>query len=248
MQRLSKTQGLQQRTNPLSAARSRVSGDPIEVSIGGRPRELLFTMDSLAAFEERAVGRRALSVVRALVWSMLRDPSISVDQVGRWIGFDDFGRMGAAVNSVLERCLSSLPDAHSSATVDAPAPEAPLPVQARDWDVIWSFAVYTLRIDSDTFWSLTPRQFEAITARWEDDLERTVGVVCATLCNINRNEEKQPRPFMPSDFVPGRAKKPGPRTVEEKRQAMNAMRAKIEMLNAALGGIDKRKREVPHGV
>jgi hypothetical protein len=57
---------------------------------------------------------------------------------------------------------------------------------------------------------------------------------CSVIANIFRDKEKKKEPFVPADFMP----KFGQET--EKKQTWQEQLAIIEVLNAALGGIDTR--------
>ena len=58
------------------------------------------------------------------------------------------------------------------------------------------------------------------------------GIVAATVANANRDAKKRKRPFGPEDFMPKFEPK-APQSTEEQLQI-------VEMLNAALGGVDLR--------
>jgi hypothetical protein len=76
--------------------------------------------------------------------------------------------------------------------------------------------------------------------RWQAEQERNdwrTGVIASTIANANRNPKKRSKPYEPSDFMPARKKKKAkPLSVAQSVQF-------AAMLNAAFGGIDKRK---PH--
>ena len=65
---------------------------------------------------------------------------------------------------------------------------------------------------------------------YRDDLR--AGTICAVIANVNRS--KKQKAYKPTDFMPEKAKK--------KEQDWQQQKAVVEMLNAAFGGKDLRKK------
>jgi hypothetical protein len=82
--------------------------------------------------------------------------------------------------------------------------------------------------------------------RREDRADFRVARMEALTAEINRNPEKRPKPFSPSDFfTPRCAPEPAPEK-EEVPEWKNQL-AMVEMLNAAFGGKDLRgETQEPH--
>jgi hypothetical protein len=64
-------------------------------------------------------------------------------------------------------------------------------------------------------------------------------IVASTIANVNLNRKKRKKPFSPDDFIPefGKLIESDPEVARQ-----NKMLAMVEMMNAALGGSDLRKR------
>ena len=81
----------------------------------------------------------------------------------------------------------------------------------------------------DEFWSLTPREFDALTRAWgqkQKRLDSRFGLVAAILANVNRR--KGSKRWKVSDFV-GKYTDERPRTDEE-------VWGKVDTAMRALGG------------
>ena len=56
------------------------------------------------------------------------------------------------------------------------------------------------------FWFATLRDVNGRAEVWRSIQKRQdfrAGVVCSTLANIHRDEQRRPKPFTPEDFMPG---------------------------------------------
>lgn len=101
---------------------------------------------------------------------------------------------------------------------------------------MWSIGRFDLQLAEDEFWSLTPVEFHALTGRlsvmkkWGDF--RT-GIIASTIANVNRGKRK--KAYKPADFMPKEESRSGKRTWQDQL-------AWVEMINAALGGKDLRKK------
>lgn len=107
---------------------------------------------------------------------------------------------------------------------------------------MWAMARVDLGLDESSFWRLTPRQFDALIRRknQEYDLLRQreeradyrVALLCSVIVNINRPKNK--KRAKPEDFLG--------RTKEKKRTTWQEQLAFVERLNIALGGRDLRPK------
>ena len=59
------------------------------------------------------------------------------------------------------------------------------------------------------FWNLTPSEVETILMEAMDEWRAKergaayhAAMICATLCNLQRDEKKKPQPYLPDDFLP----------------------------------------------
>lgn len=60
---------------------------------------------------------------------------------------------------------------------------------------MWSFARQTLGLDSEEFWGLTPREFAALTERYQEQqelLNYRAGIAPAAVYNVNRSKRTDP--------------------------------------------------------
>jgi len=69
----------------------------------------------------------------------------------------------------------------------------------------------------------------------EDRADLRSGIVASTIANVNRNPKKRRKAFTASEFMPDFEKERAPASPE-------TLLAKVEMLNAAFGGRDLRKK------
>lgn len=84
---------------------------------------------------------------------------------------------------------------------------------------------------------MTPAQFAALTDRLALERERAdyrAGVIAATLANVHRSSRA--RPYRPEDFFHLPSRQGGGRKGWQQHLAL------VEMLNAAFGGRDLRKK------
>lgn len=87
---------------------------------------------------------------------------------------------------------------------------------------------YDLHLTEEEFWSLTPREFDALRGRFNDSndwLNYRAALVCSVVANVFRG--KNVKPFKPDDFMPKR---------KTKDQTPEQILATVELLNAAFGG------------
>lgn len=68
-----------------------------------------------------------------------------------------------------------------------------------------------------------------------DDLR--AALVAAVIANVNRDPKKRRKPYEVSDFMPKFDRGPEP-----ERKSDGELLARVEMLNAVFGGVDKRKK------
>lgn len=83
---------------------------------------------------------------------------------------------------------------------------------------------------------MTPRELRLTFDAYRHQQEKAdfrAGVVAATIANVNRDPKKRKRPYRPQDFLPRYG-----RSVQTSAQQLRV----IELLNAALGGEDKRRK------
>jgi len=74
--------------------------------------------------------------------------------------------------------------------------------------------------------------------RWLQEQERRdwrSGLIASVIANANRNPKKRSKPYQPSDFLPQRRRK------APKRMTVEQSISFVAALNAAFGGVDKRK-------
>lgn len=95
----------------------------VELEIGGRVRKLLFTVNA-ACVAERELGREILTgkffsklgflELRALLFAMLlhEEKSLTIDQVGSWMTFADFGKY---INAIIKAYKLAMPDVDEAA-------------------------------------------------------------------------------------------------------------------------------------
>ncbi len=94
-----------------------------------------------------------------------------------------------------------------------------------DWEQLWSFGRYCLRLSTDEFWDLTPREFEALQSRYQDEqdwLNYRAALVSSVIASGLTGKEFKPEEFMPVKV--GREQTP------------DEMFQLIKILNMTLGG------------
>jgi hypothetical protein len=101
------------------------------------------------------------------------------------------------------------------------------------------------RLTEREFWTLTPRQFEALAqrknkeyeliAKQEERADHRAALICSVIANVNRPKNK--KRVKPEDFL-GKKHKGQP----QKRKTWQEQLAFVEQLNAAFGGRDLRKK------
>jgi hypothetical protein len=69
----------------------------------------------------------------------------------------------------------------------------------------------------------------------EQRADLRAGIVASTMANTARDPKKKAKPFEASDFMP--------KFEPSDPQEPNALLAKVEAINAAFGGVDKRAPE-----
>ena len=90
------------------------------------------------------------------------------------------------------------------------------------WGRLWSTAVQKLRLTEQQFFKLTPRMFQLLVLRYEEEWERREllnAIVSATVANysIRINSADDFRDF--KDFMPSQVSKRHKNEIEEARQA-----------------------------
>ena len=97
---------------------------------------------------------------------------------------------------------------------------------------LWATGVYDLRLSSEAFWRLTPRQFTALCERHRNDERRRDGraaLVTAMIANTVRDAKKHPKPYQPSDFLPSDGRRRG--------QSPEAQAVLLQAMAAAMGAV-----------
>lgn len=102
--------------------------------------------------------------------------------------------------------------------------------------LLWSTA-RSVGIASDEFWTLTAREFHAITKRHHEREEREwmrSAAIQSTIANCNRDADKRPEPYTAADFMPtGMIEQP-----EQREPTQEEMLRDMRLLNASFGGVD----------
>jgi hypothetical protein len=97
-------------------------------------------------------------------------------------------------------------------------------------------------ISPQEFGEMTPGEFllmwKGFLRRQEMEDWRTAMVV-STLCEINRDRKKRPKPYTPEDFMPQK-KQQKKQKEPAKPRSTQRMRETVEYLNKAFGGRDLR--------
>ena len=122
-------------------------------------------------------------------------------------------------------------------TVETPTANGKRPKVQSDWPRLWSYGIHDLRLTDGQFWSLTPRQFQALSDRHEDAMRRALhpgAMVCSTLANLHRDPKKRPEPFTPADFLPALQIKADPER-PKKIEAVKDIATKTRELFASIG-------------
>jgi hypothetical protein len=113
---------------------------------------------------------------------------------------------------------------------------------------MWAVAVYDLRLTSDAFFALTPRQYDALLKRKEHETRTTEFLFAQlTACGINFSpchpkEPTSPADFMPSEWVKKQASAAPKRvrmTKKVKQQVTDSIRAGFGALLARPRGVNK---------
>lgn len=68
----------------------------------------------------------------------------------------------------------------------------------------------------------------------EERADLRAGIIAATVANAARDPKKRRRPFRPEEFMP---------KFDRRRQSWQEQLQLVEIINAALGGIDKREEK-----
>ena len=181
----------------------------VPVVIEGQPHILRFTLESLAAIEgDRSTG---IDQVMAVLSAMLLHEGTILD-------YDEMDSAAlSALDEPIRRCLD-LSSSQSKPSRDR---------KPADWMKLWSYAEYDLRISEDRFWSLTPRQFHALSERhMEAELRRDL-----LQMNINRDREKNPQPFTVAGIL-----REGRDSRSEKVEAVEDVQAASRRIFDSMGG------------
>lgn len=67
-------------------------------------------------------------------------------------------------------------------------------VEEWDWLLLWSFAREDLRLGTDEFWALTPREYDALVQRYkqrEDLANYRAGIVAAAVYNCDERRKQR---------------------------------------------------------
>jgi len=87
--------------------------------------------------------------------------------------------------------------------------------------------------------------FFAVEPMPEARADARMAVLASLIANAHRNEEARAQPFAAEEFMPrywDDAETAGQDDVDEEERMQRLLR-KVEMLNAAFGGVDKRRRK-----
>lgn len=72
---------------------------------------------------------------------------------------------------------------------------------------MWASACEDLRLSSEEFWNMTPREIDARYTAYMKRVQREcwtgTAQICAILAEINRDKKKRKKPYLVSDFIPG---------------------------------------------
>lgn len=86
----------------------------------------------------------------------------------------------------------------------------------------------------ERFWQLTPAEILIEIDAWkkrEEILDYRTGLLCAVICEKDRDESKRQEAFTPADFMPKRGQ-----SEQKKQQTADEQLQIIQVLNAAFGG------------
>ena len=76
-----------------------------------------------------------------------------------------------------------------------------------DWQGLRDFCIQALGMTAAEFWLATLRDVNGRSEVWRSIQRRQdfrAGVVCSTLANIHRDENRRPKPYTPEDSCQGR--------------------------------------------
>jgi hypothetical protein len=136
------------------------------------------------------------------------------------------------VAAVPPRARSGAKGKPSSARVDARAELT----REQQWTRLWSIARYDLQLTSQEFYSLTPRQLDALIKRREretQEREFLFAQLASVTANFGFHAPKEPistKDFMPSEWARGNVK------VVKRKRMTKKRRAEVARKVAALFG------------
>lgn len=208
---------------PLSP-RAQLNG-AVPVQIAGEQRVLRFTMEALAACNTYA-AELGVGQLLTLTWAMLlhEEPELDMETFSDRLDLADIAPLSHAVRQCLDLCT-------------APGKKTAGKATRADWARLWSFAEYDLRLSEDRFWSLTPRQFAALSDRFEEGYRRSLhgaALVGTALANIHRDTKRYPQALTTQQVYPGLFASPDPET-EKKLAAARDVSAECRQIMTAIG-------------
>ena len=98
------------------------------------------------------------------------------------------------------------------------------------WLDLWATGRYDFKLGEEEFWSLTLREFNAISIKCRDNEQRVnyrYALVCAVIANTVRDPKRKSAPFRPEDFMP---------KSDVRIQTPKQMLEAVKLANAAFGG------------
>lgn len=168
----------------------------VEVSLGGRTWRLCFTHRVLLECEEltgmsllAGVDLSSARLIRALLYCALRRAGAlyTPEQVGKYIGPKTLTPIQKAIDTAWH---SAMPEVEPQ-----PGQGPPGKAQPFTWLSAWSMARFDLRLTSDEWLDMTPRQLHALKqrqlAQWQRE-ELLVGIVASTTANFSMSHPKSP--------------------------------------------------------
>lgn len=100
-----------------------------------------------------------------------------------------------------------------------------------------------LGLSNREFWSLTPREFNALVRQYEGaqrNWDARFGLLAALVANAHRDPKKKAAAFEPKDFFPSLAK------VRKRRQTIQEQKQIVGLLATIFGGkLEKPGNEQP---
>ncbi len=200
------------------------------VTVRGRQLWLVNNLRAWLLFERRT-GRQigdvngGAEIIRSLLWAFLQDQHSDIDE--QWVG--------GCTTTEFREILQVLELAIRGDFPDIPAGEPSAEPRRLNWYELWAVGRYDLHLSEDEFWSLSPRQFHALTERHDARLEREY-----TLPSIIHNAlgGEGSEPVTPRMFFKGEVEQP----VQKSESLMSKIREVASFLPGKFG-----KLEAPSG-